>query len=415
MIYDFGLSWRAMRAHPVQTLIPACVVALAIALSVAVFALSDGIRRGLILASDPFGVLVIGAKGDSQQLALNTILLQGLPLGTIPYTTYETLAADSRVQLAVPLAKGDNIGGAPMIGTNASFFQLRRSLNAPLAFQLLEGELFDADFEAVLGSRAARSLGLRVGDEFQAAHGFRFGLAGDTHEAHYTVVGILEPSQTPYDGAVYTTVGSIWKAHEETELPTNNVIDSLSREQAGADERLTSVLVLPVGFIEQNQLMQEYYLSTDAQAVAPGEQIGGLFDLLRQGERVLGAVGYLVLGMAALTVFLALYSVTLTRQQDVAIMRSLGGSRVSVFRMVLFEALFITLIGALLGRVLGYLAAFLIGAFYTQQSAIPIPIRYLMTLEPVLWVLPLSVGILAGLLPAARAYRVDIVEKLFPS
>jgi ABC-type lipoprotein release transport system permease subunit len=36
-------------------------------------------------------------------------------------------------------------------------------------------------------------------------------------------------------------------------------------------------------------------------------------------------------------------------------------------------------------------------------------------IEPVLWLAPLILGILAGLLPAWQAYRVNVIEKLFPS
>jgi hypothetical protein len=71
MIYDLSLSWRGLRTRPVQTLIPMLVVGLAVALSIAVLALGDAARRGIIQASDPFGVLVIGPKGDGQQLVLN--------------------------------------------------------------------------------------------------------------------------------------------------------------------------------------------------------------------------------------------------------------------------------------------------------------------------------------------------------
>jgi len=59
--------------------------------------------------------------------------------------------------------------------------------------------------------------------------------------------------------------------------------------------------------------------------------------------------------------------------------------------------------------------AFLIAQIYSTQSAIPIPIRFLPELEMILWVLSIGVGILAGLIPALMAYRVDVVERLFPS
>jgi putative ABC transport system permease protein len=261
----------------------------------------------------------------------------------------------------------------------------------------------------MLGSRAANDLGLTIGDTFRAAHGLGSTLTGDLHENVYTVVGILQSSGTPYDNAVYTTINTVWQVHETEEA---DALSPFVIGEAGAIDRLTSVLVQPVGFVEQNQLWQEYYTRTDAQAVFPGQELGALFDLLRQGEQILTIVGYLVFGIAALTVFLSIYGTTVSREREIAIMRSLGGKRSNVFRMVIFETLILTVVGSLLGRVLGYGLAWVIATVFSQRSAIPIPITYLTTLEPLLWLLPLGVGVLAGLLPAAMAYRVDVVEKL---
>lgn len=412
MLYDLGISWRSIRANPVQSFIPALIIALAVALSITVLVLGDGVREGIIRASDPFGVLVIGAKGDTQQLVLNSILLQGVPIGTIPYEIYQSLAADPRVRLAVPLAKGDSIGGIPLIGTDAAFFELRTNINALSAFRLAQGSLFDQDFQAVLGSGAAETLGLGVGNTFRASHGLGRTLASDQHEQVYTVVGILGQSNTPFDRAVFTTINSIWRVHETEE---DDPLAALSLEESGASDRLTSVFVAPVGFVEQNQVWQEFYTRTDAQAAFPGQELVALFELLSQGERILTFVGYLVLVIAALTVFLAMYNVTLNRQQEIAVMRSLGSSRATIFRMVIFETLVITVIGALAGRIIGYAAAALIGAVLSGQSAIPIPTRFLFSVEPLLWLVSIGVGVIAGLIPAMQAYSVDVVKRLFSS
>ena len=93
----------------------------------------------------------------------------------------------------------------------------------------------------------------------------------------------------------------------------------------------------------------------------------------------------------------------------------MGASRRTVVLVVLVETVLIALLGALLGRVLGYGTATLIASEITRQSAIPLSIAYLGSLEAALWLAPLVLGILAGLLPAWQAYRVNVVEKLFPS
>ncbi len=423
MLYDLHLAWRNIRSRAVQTLLASFVIAAAIALAVAVTLLSDGLREGIKQASDPFGVLVVGAKGSGQQLVLSTLLLQGTPVGNIDYHLYEELSEDERVALAVPLAMGDNVGGARIIGTNQNFFELRRDLRQPPVFQIARGELFDEDYEAVLGSQAAASLGLQIGDRFFPQHGVEQGLAADDHDIPHTIVGTLEPTSSAYDNAILTTLGSVWAVHEEgpsllsgpnLELPAAGEEDEEHADEEHADEgQITAVLVRPTGFMEQNLLWQEFYTGTEAQAAIPGGELGELFDLLGQGQQLLNITGWLAGGMAALTLLLAIYSATVAREQAIAVMRSLGASRTSVFRMVLFEALLVALLGLVLGRALGQVAALAIAASITGQSAVPIPVAWLVQWEAWLWLLPLVLALLAGVLPAVLAYRINPVQKLF--
>lgn len=413
MTYDLFLAWRGLRARPVQTIIAIVIIALAVGLPVTVLALGDGARQGIIRASDPFGVLVVGAKGSGQQLVLSTILLQGNPVGNIDYGVYEALKTDARVALTVPLALGDNIGGARLIGTTDDLLQLRPALNEPLTFHVGQGRFFHADFEAVLGSEAADTLGLGIGDTFHASHGVGAGIEDDVHPQVYTVVGVLDRTISPYDNAVFVSYESIWATHEAEAAGS---AEAASGEHVEAEPgQVTAVLVKPVGFIEANKLWQDFATGTTAQAAFPGQELGGLFDLFSQVEDILTAVGYLVLVIAGLTVFLSLYSAIAAREQAIALMRGLGIRRTNVFRVVIAESLLVMLVGALIGRLVGYGAALGIAALLTQQSSIPIPIRFLPNLEPLLWLLPLGVGLLAGLIPAFQAYRVNVVEKLFPA
>jgi putative ABC transport system permease protein len=412
---ELRLIWRQMTGQPVHTVISLLVLTLTFSLPITVLALGEALRQGIITASDPFGLLVVGAKGSSQQLVLNSVLLQDEPVGNIPLSIYEGLQNDPRVQLAIPLAIGDNVGGAPIIGTSEAFFQLRASQREPLAFQLREGRFFLADFEAVLGSRAARALGLRVGDRFQSQHGFRQGLPSDIHQEVYTVVGILAPSQTAYDAAVYVTLNSVWSVHAETEAVLNYGASLTTGETPARSDDVTAILLKPTGFIEMNQLWQEFYARPDAQAAFPGQELGELFELIEQAQALLNAVSYLVLAIAALTVFLSIYSTTLNRQQSLAVMRSLGSRPRRIFRMVMLESILLTLLGGLLARPLGYGVAAFIGQQVASTAAIPIRIVFLPDLEPWLWAVSLSLGGVAGLLPALWVYRLDPVEKLFPT
>lgn len=415
MAGDVRIAWRDLWARPVATIVAMVVVGLAVALFVAVTLLNDGLQRGIARASDPFGVLVVGAKGDSQRLVLSTLLLQGLPVGNIPEAVHDRFLEDPRVALAVPLAFGDNIAGARIVGTDDSFLALSAGPDAPAAFRIAQGRWFEGDEEAVLGARAARVTGLSIGDTFRPAHGVEAGLETDEHDLPHTVVGILEPSSTAFDGAVMTSVHSVIEAHAHEDQEDHEGPGTPRDPEAPDDHEdhaITALLVRPVGFGEANQLWQEAYTGTEYQAAFPGQELGGLFDLLDQASDLLVAVGWLAACMAALTVFLGAYAAGATRDRLLAIMRALGASRASVFRLVLLETVLIAVVGALIGRVVGLGAAVVIGGRIASDQAIPVEVAYQWALEPWLWSLSIGLGIVAGTLPAARAYRANIVERL---
>ena len=407
MRYDLGIAWRDLSTRRVATFVAVAVVSVAIALSVAVTHLNDALQRGIVRASDPFGVLVVGAKGSAQQLVLSTLLLQGVPVGNIPLTIHEQLSDDERVSLAVPIAMGDNAGGARIIGTDASFFELSPGVGEPSSFQLLEGRLFEANFETVAGARAARDQGLTIGSTFLPAHGVEQGLEDDVHDDPHVVVGILKPSGTAFDDALFTSVWSVnavHGAHEHAE----------GEEHERAEGAVTAILVRPTGFAEANEIWQDFYVGTEAQAVFPGAELGGIFDLLDQAQELLLGVGWLAALMAALTLFLAVFSAGAARERLLAIMRALGASRLSVSRVVMLEAVVIALVGAIVGRLLGYGVATILASQIGTDSAVPVDITYMPGLEVWLWLLPLAGGLAAGAVPAWQAYRANILERLYP-
>lgn len=189
------------------------------------------------------------------------------------------------------------MGGARIIGTDASIFQLRPSQNDPPSFVLAEGNSFAAPFELVLGAKAAAELGLAIGDQFYSQHGVEVGLESDHHDMPHLVVGILAPSNTAYDSAVFTPLESVWLVHEDHddhdeeaydhhEEQTSDDLELFDFSTPSASEQITAVLVKPTGFGEANELWRDLRLGSEAQAAFPGQELGNLFDLLNQGQQI---------------------------------------------------------------------------------------------------------------------------------
>ncbi|MBS6028159.1 MAG: ABC transporter permease [Negativicoccus succinicivorans] len=206
------IAWSELRHRPWQTLLLTLLIALAIASSVFIAALSFGMHYGLTKATEPFQQIV-GAKGSANQLVLNTAYLKDRPIGNISGDVFQDVKNNPLVKQAIPLAFGDNWRGFRIVGTESTIFDYRVKPQSEPWLKVAEGRRFNAPFEAVIGDGAAKLLGAKIGDTFQSIHGAT--AHGHVHKDQtYTIVGILAPVEGPYDHAVLTDIRSVWIAHE---------------------------------------------------------------------------------------------------------------------------------------------------------------------------------------------------------
>jgi putative ABC transport system permease protein len=341
-------------------------------------------------------VAVVGPSGSGKTTLFHLIagLLQDAPVGNIPLAYFDKLRRDPRVASAVPLALGDSAYGTPLLGAGLALFALADPATQQPYFALAQGRLFAQTFEAVAGSQAARRW--QIGDTFSSQHGFLQDAPGPSHAASYTIVGVLHPSDTPLDRALFVPLDSYWHLHETDEA---------------AERQITVAMLRPTGLSEVYQLYQEINRDTVAQAVLAGQGMLRLFNILGQGETVLRLVSWLTLVMGAATVFLVSYAVGAQRRRETAILRALGTGRWTVFTVGLAEALITALGGVVLGIMSGHVLAWYIAWKMHEASALAIRPGFV----PAEWGIGAAVLLLAaaaGLLPAVQSYRQDVASHL---
>lgn len=136
----------------------------------------------------------------------------------------------------------------------------------------------------------------------------------------------------------------------------------------------------------------------DKQASQVNQLLGLLYALLSL------AVVVSLFGIAnALT--LSIYE----RTRELGLLRALGMSRRQVRTMVRYESVIVALIGAALGLVLGVFFALIVSRPLAAQGfVLSIPVLSLAALAPV----AVLAGVLAAILPARRASRLDILRAL---
>ncbi len=195
-------EWRASRGI---ILALTCLLALSVSVGAGLRFIERDIRAAMKRAGESASIL-IGAKGSSVQLFLSTAMLQAEALPLMHGNPLASIAAQENVAWYAPIALGDSYKQKPIIGTTTAFLHKGKQ-NA-----LAEGRFFAATNEAVVGSAVAAELGLSVGSRFAPMHGM-IAVEEESHGKEYTVVGVLNPTHTPHDAAIFVPVEAVWQTH----------------------------------------------------------------------------------------------------------------------------------------------------------------------------------------------------------
>ena len=394
---------RGLRSRLGALLITVVAVALATATALVVPLVTRQVERGAQDAAQVFDLLVT-APGSGTQAVMSSLFYTGAPIGNIPERVYEELRDAPGTRRAVPIALGDNYLGFPIVGTTAAFFDQRVRPSDPPYFRINQGVSFAREHDAVLGARVAREAGLRVGSTFVGVHGLEEhhleGEEEDHDEAHsepYRVTGILAPTGGPVDRAVLTPIETVWEVHGEDQAARREVTAVLY-----SAEQLSGIYVTA----------QRLNAGRDAMAVFPGQVFAQARDVLLQGQAAYAALALLVLGIAALTVWLSVYTSGLERQRTVALLRVLGAGRGTVFALVLLETFLTVTLGVLLGLGLALLVSTVGGDMLGARLGFTLAAPQLTWALVSRTLLLIPLGLLAALPPAVVAARVSPLRLL---
>ncbi|MDF2876834.1 MAG: acidobacterial duplicated orphan permease [Sporomusa sp.] len=369
------IAWRNLCQKPLHSLLSIAVVGTAMAMTLIVMLLASSIQQGLIQATEPFD-LIIGAKGSPNQLVLNTVFLQDVPIGNIDYSLVKELSANSLVESAIPFGFGDNYHGYRMVGTEQAIFEHRSKPDLLPWIQLDRGNPFRAEYEAVIGAKVAKDTGLKLGDSFTSSHGVT---GGEAHTNKFTVVGIMKPLLGPYDQAILVPLTSIWNIHhhESSDVPDHtgslqHVEDNNELDHNHAEKGTTAILVKPKGYAEAMRLYQQLQKDPHVQIVFPAQVVVRLLSTLSDSEQILKIISFTVFAMTLLLVSFALYWSALIRNRDRAILRAIGGSWQDLAGIVFLEGLLLVWSGVLSGVLLGHSIFSLIASILQHKTAIAV-------------------------------------------
>ena len=100
------------------------------------------------------------------------------------------------------------------------------------------------------------------------------------------------------------------------------------------------------------------------------------------------------------------------RKYDMALIRTLGGSRLQLSSMLVYEALVLTISGFILGIILSRLGLAFISSL--MESSFNYSLNSYGILNDEFWLLAISIfiGLIACLIPSIQVYKMDISKTL---
>ncbi len=406
----FSLVWNYLVAKPLNTFLNCLLLALGIAVITILLLVQTQLMTKI--SDNAKGIdLVVGAKGSPLQLILCNIFHIDFPTGNIKLAEAEKLVRNKMIKKAIPMALGDSHSGYRIIGTNTDYPQLYHAV-------LEQGDWWKKSLEVVIGSQVAQQLQLSINDTFAGTHGLSN--EGDVHEGHhYRVVGIMKKNNTVLDNLILGNIESVWLMHQEESVspsPTDSSLlaSTLLPAVTAVDStmEITSLLIQyrsPMAAIQLPRLINS---QSNMQAASPAFETARLFSILGVGVEVLNGFAYVLIVIAALSIFIALYNSLKERRYDMAIMRSMGATRTRLLFTTVLEGITMTVIGSVGGLVLAHGALMIIADTVSEVQSTGITGFLFLPVESLLLSASVGLGAVCALLPAIQIYRADISKVL---
>ena len=334
--------------------------------------------------------MVVGAKGSPLQLILASVYHIDNPTGNISKSEADKLARNPLVKESVQLSFGDSYKGRRIVGTSPEYINWYDA-------EIERGNLWKEPFESVIGAEIAREFEMEVGDTFYSAHGSDAN--AEVHGDHpFVVTGILEENGSVLDQLILTSPNSIWEVH--------------TSEGDSAEKEITSMLIKFKSKMAMISLPRMVNERTNMQSALPSIEVNRLFELFGVGISTLQIIAFSLMFLGGISVFVSLYSSLKDRAYEMALIRSLGAGKSSLFLMILIESLILGVIGTMIGIIIAHGSIKILEIFSSSNLGIHVKIWEFAPGEGILVIAALGLSILAAVIPAISIMKIDVSKVL---
>ncbi|WP_313951622.1 ABC transporter permease [Accumulibacter sp.] len=389
------LALRAITAHRLRSFLTLLGIAVGIAAVILLTSIGEGIHRFVLAEFTQFGTNVISVAPGRTKTAGHAPT--GIPTSVRPLTLDDARALERLPHITGMTA---TVWGNTEVNANG---RLRRTTVNGVSADMLKvfsikvrsGQFLPA--EDADSARAFIVLGARLKEElFGTANplGARVGVGG----LQFRVIGVLEAKGQflgiDLDDAAYIPTARAMELYNRDGIMKIDLSYEEGARAAGVSALVKATLAARHGREDFTITTQEDMLRT----------LSNILDILTMAVGALGSISLLVGGVGIVTIM----TIAVTeRTGEIGLLVALGAPRRTILGLFLGEAVALSALGGLMGLLLGFGLAQLI---HLLVPALPVhtPLTFVAFAECIAVV----IGLLAGVLPARRAARLNAVDAL---
>ncbi len=408
------LALQSLRNRALTAALTVLAIAVSVMLLLGVEKIRTGARQSFadtISGTD----LIVGARGGSLQLLLYSVFRVGNATNNLTWKSYQDITKLPEVAWTVPLSLGDSHRGFRVLGTTPDYFKrykFRHGQN--LAFTT--GAPFADLFDVVIGADVAQTLTYKTGDKIVVAHGTGSVSFVEHADKPFRVAGILAKTGTPVDRTLHVSLGAIEAIHADWQngMPAQGetVAADAVRSMDLTPKTITASLIglkSKIATFKTQRAINEYDVEP-LSAIIPGAALQELWSLVSSAETALSAISAMVVFTALLGMSTTILTTLNERRREMAILRSVGARPSTILGLLVTEGAVLTIAGIAVGILLLYAALLGLRPWIDQAYGLSIDIRPPEAREWLMLLLIAAGGLIAALIPAARAYKLSLAD-----
>ena len=389
------LALRAITAHRLRSFLTLLGIAVGIAAVILLTSIGEGIHRFVLAEFTQIGTNVIG-------ITPGKVKTSGPAPTGIPTSVRPLSLEDARIIEHLPhvTAMTPTVWGNTEINANGrlrrtTVYGVSAGMTKVFTMRINSGQFLPADDAE--NARPFVVLGAKLKNELFGATN-PLGARVRIGNLQFRVIGVLETKGQflgiDLDDTAYIPAARALELYNRDGLMEIHVSYEEGVPAARVSAAIKTALMARHGREDFTITTQEDMLKT----------LSKILDILTMAVGALGSISLLVGGVGIVTIM----TIAVTeRTGEIGLLVALGAPRRTILALFLGEAVALSALGGVMGLLLGFGLAQLI---HLLVPALPVhtPITFVFLAEGI----AIAIGLLAGVLPARRAARLDAVEAL---